>query len=74
MASEFLSAHIIEKDSAFCSRSFLIRFVTDKVYLNDIGFFRMELQSKVKKKSEEEDTEEDSNDEDEDGEEPKIYL
>ena len=64
MASEFLSAHIIEKDSAFCTRSYLIRFVTDKVHINDIGFFRMELQTKFKRRdSEKEDCSEEDDEE-----------
>ena len=42
-AHEFLSAHILYEENAICTRSFLIRFVTDQIPLNDLGFFRLEL-------------------------------
>jgi hypothetical protein len=38
-----MQAHVFDRLSAFCSRSFIIRYCDEEIQLNDICFFRIEL-------------------------------
>ncbi len=42
-----IAPQIIDEESAFCSRAFLIRYCEEEVEINDIGHFRTEIDVEI---------------------------